>query len=73
LGAPQRLSPSSALSTRGISIATAKTSVNDIEGPVDKSLGTKEALAVRLRKLSVDGEKTLQGVAELAYQRSFEV
>ena len=45
----------------------------DIEGPVDKSLGTKESLAVRLRKLSVDGEKTLQGVAELAYQRSFEV
>jgi hypothetical protein len=25
---------------------------------------------VRLRKLSIDGEKTLQGVAELAYQRS---
>lgn len=44
-------------------IATPKTSVNlaDIEGPIDKSLGTKEALAVRLRKLTVDGEKTLQG------------
>jgi hypothetical protein len=34
---------------------------NDIEGPIDKSLGTKEALAVRLRKLAIDGEKTLQG------------
>jgi len=33
----------------------------DIEGPIDKSLGTKEALAVRLRKLAIDGEKTLQG------------
>jgi len=30
-------------------------------------------LAVRLRKLAIDGEKTLQGVAELAYQQSFEV
>ena len=39
----------------------------DIEGPIDKSLGTKEALAVRLRKLAIDGEKTLHGVAELAY------
>ena len=35
--------------------------------------GTKEALAVRLRKLAVDGEKTLHGVAELSYQQSFEV
>jgi hypothetical protein len=35
--------------------------------------GTKEALAVRLRKLAVDGEKTLQEVAELSYQQSFEV
>jgi len=26
---------------------------------------------VRLRKLSIDGEKTLQGVAELAYQQSY--
>ncbi len=44
-------------------IATAKTSVNanDIEGPIDESLGTKEALAVRLRNLAIDGEKTLQG------------
>jgi hypothetical protein len=32
-----------------------------MEGPIDKSLGTKEALAVRLRKLAIDGEKTLQG------------
>jgi hypothetical protein len=32
---------------------------------------TKEALAVRLRRLAIDGEKTLQGVAELAYQQSF--
>ncbi len=37
------------------------------------SLGTKEALAVRLRKLAIDGEKTLQGVAELACQQSFQV
>jgi len=29
-------------------------------------------LAVRLRKLVIDGEKTLQGVAELAYQQSFQ-
>jgi len=35
--------------------------LGDIEGPIDKSLGTKEALAVRLRKLAIDGEKTLQG------------
>jgi hypothetical protein len=28
---------------------------------------------VRLRKLAIDGEKTLQGVAELAYQQSFQV
>jgi hypothetical protein len=56
-------------------IATAKTSVNAgrLVGPIDKSLGTKEALAVRLRKLAIDGEKTLQGVAELAYQQSFQV
>jgi len=43
------------------------------EGPIDRSLSTKEALAVRLRKLSVDRERTLQGVAELAYPQSFEV
>jgi hypothetical protein len=63
LGAQHRLSPSGALSARGISIAIAKTSVNAgrLEGPIDKSLGTKEALAVRLRKLAIDGEKTLQG------------
>jgi hypothetical protein len=30
-------------------------------------------LAVRLRKLAIDVEKTLQGVAELAYQQSFQV
>ena len=47
--------------------------LRDIEGPIDKSLGTKEALVVRLRKLAIDGEKTLQGVAELAYQQSFQV
>jgi hypothetical protein len=28
---------------------------------IDKSLGTKKALAVRFRKLAIDGEKTLQG------------
>ena len=33
----------------------------------------KEALAVRLRKLAIDGEKTLQGVAEVAYQQSVQV
>ena len=26
---------------------------------------------MRLRKLAIDGEKTLQGVAELAYQQSY--
>jgi len=50
----------------------------DIEGPIDKSLGTQEpghkgALAVRLRKLAIDGEKTLQGAAEPAYRQSFQV
>ena len=45
----------------------------DIEGPIDKSLGTKAALAVRLRKLAIDGEKTIQGAATLAYQQSFQV
>ena len=40
---------------------------------VRPGLGLKEALAVRLRKLAIDGEKTLQGVAELAYQQSFQV
>ena len=46
----------------------------DLEGSIDKSLGTKEALAVRLRrKLAIDGEKTLQWVAELAYRQSFQV
>jgi hypothetical protein len=66
-------SMSGALSARGISIATAKTSVNAgrHRRTIDKSLGTKEALAVRLRKLSIDGEKTIQGVAELAYQQSY--
>src|SRR4029077_19926631 len=45
-------------------IATAKTSVNNAgrhRRTIDKSLGTKEALAVRLRKLAIDGEKTLRG------------
>src|SRR5215472_4882159 len=32
-----------------------------MEGPIDESLGTTEALAVRLRKLAIDGEKTLRG------------
>jgi hypothetical protein len=45
----------------------------DIEGPIDKSLGTKEALAVRLRELAIDGERTLRWVAELACQQSFQV
>ena len=43
------------------SAGTVPTSFSHIEGPLDKSLGTKEALAVRLRKLAIDGEKTLQG------------
>jgi hypothetical protein len=30
-------------------------------------------LAVRLRKLAIDGEKTLQGVAALAYRQNFQV
>jgi hypothetical protein len=44
-------------------IATAKSSVKlaDVEGPIDRSLGTKEALAVRLRKLAIDVKKTLEG------------
>ena len=46
---------------------------SDIEGPIAKSLGTNEALAVRLRKLAIDGEKTLQGVAALAYQQSIQM
>ena len=52
-------------------LAVGRSTLGDIEGPIDKSLGTKEALAVRLRKLAIDSEKTLQGVAELAYQQSF--
>ena len=60
------LSTDSALSARGISNCNREDLGKrwpDIEGPIDKSLGTKEALAVRLRKLAIDGEKTLQGVA----------
>ena len=38
--------------------------------PTDKSLGTKEALAVRLRKLAIDGEKTLQGSQNLHTSRA---
>jgi hypothetical protein len=57
-------SPSGALSARGISNCNREDlgkTLADIEGPIDKSPGTKEALAVRLRKLAIDGEKTLQG------------
>ena len=66
---------SCALSARGISIATAKTSVNAgrHRRTYRQEPGHKGALAVRLRKLAIDGEKTLQGVAELAYQQSFQV
>ena len=69
------LSTSSPLSARGISIATAKTSVNAgrHRRTYRQEPGHKGALAVRLRKLAIDGEKTLQGVAELAYQQSFQV
>lgn len=68
-------SPYGALSARGISIATAKTSVNAgrHRRTYRQETGHKGALAVRLRKLAIDGEKTLQGVAELAYQQSFQV
>jgi len=63
------------LSARGISIATAKTSVNARRHrrTYRQEPGHKGALAVRLRKLAIDGEKPLQGVAELAYQQSFQV
>jgi len=44
----------------------------DIEGPIDKSLGTKEALA-RLRKVAIAGEKTLQGAAELRTKQRLQV
>src|SRR5215470_12970295 len=51
------------ISARGISIATAKTSVN--AGRHRKTYrqepGHKGALEVRLRKLAIDGGKTLQG------------
>jgi len=68
-------SPSGAYSARGISIATAKTSVNAgrHRRTYRQEPGHKGALAVRLRKLAIDGEKTLQWVAELAYQQSFQV
>jgi hypothetical protein len=39
------------------------------EGPSDKSLGTG-ALAVRLRKLAIDGEKTLQEIENLHTSRA---
>jgi hypothetical protein len=69
------LSPDGALSAHGISIATAKTSVNAgrHRRTYRRKPGHKGALAARLRKLAIDGEKTLQGVAELAYQESFQV
>ena len=68
--------PVCALSARGISIATAKTSVK--AGRHRKTYrqepGHKGTLEVRLRKLAIDGGKTLQGVvAEFAYQQSFQV
>jgi hypothetical protein len=45
--------------------------LGDIRRTYRQEPGHKEALAVRLR--NIDGEKTLQGVAELAYQQSFQV
>ena len=54
-------------------LAVGRSTLGDIEGPIDKSLGTKEALAVRLRKPAIDGEKMLQEAAALAYQQSFQV
>jgi hypothetical protein len=56
-----------------VNLNAAMVNASRLEGPIDKSLGTKEALAVRLRKLAIDGEKTLQWVAELAYQQRFQV
>jgi hypothetical protein len=56
-----------------VNLNAAMVNASRLEGPIDKSLGTKEALAVRLRKLAIDGEKTLQVVAELACQQSFQV
>ena len=44
-----------------VNLNAAMVNASRLEGPIDKSLGTKEALAVRLRKLAIDGEKTLQG------------
>ena len=38
-----------------------------------RKLASDGELAVRLRKLAIDGEKTLQGVAGLACQQSFQV
>ena len=56
-------------------IATVKTSVHAgrQRRTYRQEPGHKGALAVRLRKLAIDGEKPLQGVAELAYQQSFQV
>jgi hypothetical protein len=71
--ADTRLSPGCPLFAPGISIATAKTSVNAgrHRRTYRQEPGHKGALAVRLRKLAIDAEKTLQGVAELEYQQSF--
>ena len=44
-----------------------------MEAPIRQEPGHEGGVAVRLRKLAIDGEKTLQGVAELAYQQSFQV
>ena len=45
------------LETNPIAVSS---TLGDIEGPIDKSLGTKEALAGRLRKLAIDGEQSFQ-------------
>jgi hypothetical protein len=73
--AVRKPSTSGAYSDRGISIATAKTSVNAgrHRRTYRQEPGREGVLAVRLRKLAIDGEKTLQWVAELAYQQSFQV
>jgi hypothetical protein len=53
--------------------AHVKNSGDRIHRPIRVDDRPNLPLAVRLRKLAIDGEKTLQGVAELVYQQSFQV
>jgi len=74
-GTPGALSPGCALSARGISNCNRE----DLgkrwrhRRTYRQEPGHKGGVGGAPRKLAVDGEKTLQGVAELAYQQSFEV